>query len=151
MFCFKNFENWKRKHHRHVQLPSYWRNIVYYWPYFSSHKFINCCGHNVLLHFAGVSMLGLVKSCIGTKFTSQFGDLIAVSILSISYKSILRCNKFYLLGGKSTAVLLQRLKVEVSDCVMNKMAGLVNMIGFPLDGIEKNAFFGADYRFGSCS
>lgn len=24
-------------------------------------------------------MLGLVKSCIGTKFTSQFGDLIAVS------------------------------------------------------------------------
>lgn len=27
-------------------------------------------------------MLGLVKSCIGTKFTSQFGDLIAVSIPS---------------------------------------------------------------------
>ena len=26
-------------------------------------------------------MLGLVKSCIGTKFTGQFGDLIAVSIL----------------------------------------------------------------------
>lgn len=25
-------------------------------------------------------MLGLVKSCIGTKFTGQFGDLIAVSI-----------------------------------------------------------------------
>lgn len=24
-------------------------------------------------------MLGLVKSCIGTKFTGQFGDLIAVS------------------------------------------------------------------------
>ena len=29
-------------------------------------------------------MLGLVKSCIGTKFTSQFGDLIAVSILHTS-------------------------------------------------------------------
>ena len=29
-------------------------------------------------------MLGLVKSCIGTKFTSQFGDLIAVSNLIIS-------------------------------------------------------------------
>lgn len=27
-------------------------------------------------------MLGLVKSCIGTKFTSQFGDLIAVSVYS---------------------------------------------------------------------
>ncbi|XP_039031346.1 T-complex protein 1 subunit gamma-like isoform X2 [Hibiscus syriacus] len=26
-------------------------------------------------------VLGLVKSCIGTKFTSQFGDLIAVSVL----------------------------------------------------------------------
>lgn len=26
-------------------------------------------------------MLGLVKSCIGTKFTSQFGNLIAVSFL----------------------------------------------------------------------
>jgi len=26
-------------------------------------------------------MLGLVKSSIGTKFTGQFGDLIAVSIL----------------------------------------------------------------------
>ena len=26
-------------------------------------------------------MLGIVKSCIGTKFTSQFGDLVAVSIL----------------------------------------------------------------------
>jgi len=26
-------------------------------------------------------MLGIVKSCIGTKVTSQFGDLIAVSIL----------------------------------------------------------------------
>lgn len=32
-------------------------------------------------HLAGGSMLGLVKSCIGTKFTSQFGDLIAVSNL----------------------------------------------------------------------
>jgi hypothetical protein len=31
----------------------------------------------------GPAMLGLVKSCIGTKFTSQFGDLIAVSILCI--------------------------------------------------------------------
>lgn len=29
-------------------------------------------------------MLGMVKSCIGTKFTSQFGDLIAVSILWLS-------------------------------------------------------------------
>ena len=29
-------------------------------------------------------MLGLVKSCIGTKFTSQFGDLIAVSIFNFS-------------------------------------------------------------------
>ena len=36
-------------------------------------------------------MLGLVKSCIGTKFTSQFGDLIAVSIflLAIFPKDIL--------------------------------------------------------------
>ena len=32
-------------------------------------------------------MLGLVKSCIGTKFTGQFGDLIAVSILFV-------CDKF---------------------------------------------------------
>lgn len=30
-------------------------------------------------------MLGLVKSCIGTKFTSQFGDLIAVSNLISVY------------------------------------------------------------------
>lgn len=29
-------------------------------------------------------MLGLVKSCIGTKFTSQFGDLIAVSIFLLA-------------------------------------------------------------------
>lgn len=29
-------------------------------------------------------MLGLVKSCIGTKFTSQFGDLIAVSIFFLT-------------------------------------------------------------------
>lgn len=29
-------------------------------------------------------MLGLVKSCIGTKFTGQFGDLIAVCILLFS-------------------------------------------------------------------
>jgi hypothetical protein len=29
---------------------------------------------------AGGAMLGLVKSSIGTKFTGQFGDLIAVSI-----------------------------------------------------------------------
>lgn len=29
-------------------------------------------------------MLGLVKSCIGTKFTSQFGDLIAVSNLIVN-------------------------------------------------------------------
>lgn len=28
-------------------------------------------------------MLSLVKSCIGTKFTGQFGDLIAVSIFFI--------------------------------------------------------------------
>ena len=27
----------------------------------------------------GIAMLGLVKSSIGTKFTGQFGDLIAVS------------------------------------------------------------------------
>lgn len=33
-------------------------------------------------HLAGATMLDLVKSCIGTKFTGQFGDLIAVSILS---------------------------------------------------------------------
>ena len=32
---------------------------------------------------AGSTVLGLVKSCIGTKFTSQFGDLIAVSICNI--------------------------------------------------------------------
>ena len=29
-------------------------------------------------------MLGLVKSCIGTKFTSQFGDLIAVSVFFVT-------------------------------------------------------------------
>ena len=28
----------------------------------------------------GATMLGLVKSCIGTKFTGQFGDLISVSV-----------------------------------------------------------------------
>lgn len=33
---------------------------------------------------SGAAMLGLVKSCIGTKFTSQFGDLIAVSIFLLS-------------------------------------------------------------------
>lgn len=36
-------------------------------------------------HLAGATMLGLVKSCIGTKFTSQFGNLIAVSISIIDY------------------------------------------------------------------
>lgn len=33
-----------------------------------------------MYHNAGAAMLGLVKSSIGTKFTGQFGDLIAVSI-----------------------------------------------------------------------
>lgn len=33
-------------------------------------------------------MLGLVKSCIGTKFTGQFGDLIAVSI-SLRYQNMI--------------------------------------------------------------
>lgn len=32
-----------------------------------------------IIHNLGVAMLGLVKSSIGTKFTGQFGDLIAVS------------------------------------------------------------------------
>ena len=41
-------------------------------------------------------MLELVKSCIGTKFTSQFGDLIAVSIYNI---------KLYLMGVLMTFVL----------------------------------------------
>lgn len=39
-------------------------------------------------------MLGLVKSCIGTKFTSQFGNLIAVSaliLLSIMLLIVLSC------------------------------------------------------------
>lgn len=35
---------------------------------------------NLWIYLSGETMLGLVKSCIGTKFTSQFGDLIAVSI-----------------------------------------------------------------------
>ena len=35
-------------------------------------------------------MLGMVKSCIGTKFTGQFGDLIAVSIFFISYKFLVK-------------------------------------------------------------
>jgi T-complex protein 1 subunit gamma len=47
------------------------------------------CIHHVLFcnlmpwiyHALGVAMLGLVKSSIGTKFTGQFGDLIAVSIV----------------------------------------------------------------------
>lgn len=44
------------------------------------------CVSNSLNNVIGVTMLGLVKSCIGTKFTSQFGDLIAVSIfLSIFF------------------------------------------------------------------
>jgi hypothetical protein len=38
-------------------------------------------------------MLGLVKSCIGTKFTSQFGDLIAVSIfLSARFPNVILCS-----------------------------------------------------------
>ena len=41
-------------------------------------------------------MLELVKSCIGTKFTSQFGDLIAVSIYNI---------KLHLMGVLMTFVL----------------------------------------------
>lgn len=42
----------------------------------------------------GATMLGLVKSCIGTKFTSQFGNLIAVSaliLLSIMLLIVLSC------------------------------------------------------------
>lgn len=35
----------------------------------------------MFIYIAGATVLGLVKSCIGTKFTSQFGDLIAVSTL----------------------------------------------------------------------
>ena len=42
----------------------------------------------------GAIMLGLVKSCIGTKFTSQFGDLIAVSSL-ISFQSNSLSSAFY--------------------------------------------------------
>lgn len=40
------------------------------------------CFSNLWIYMTGLAMLGLVKSCIGTKFTSQFGDLIAVSILA---------------------------------------------------------------------
>lgn len=45
------------------------------YKYFAHFYLIVIC---ILL--AGDTMLSLVKSCIGTKFTSQFGDLIAVSI-----------------------------------------------------------------------
>lgn len=38
-----------------------------------------------VLHLPDATMLGLVKSCIGTKFTGQFGDLIAVRISLIGY------------------------------------------------------------------
>lgn len=41
-------------------------------------------------------MLGMVKSCIGTKFTSQFGDLIAVSILWLSGLNLCVFNCFFL-------------------------------------------------------
>ena len=47
-------------------------------------------------------MLGLVKSCIGTKFTGQFGDLIAVSIplsLVLGFLiDIILCSYLYLLS-----------------------------------------------------
>ena len=43
---------------------------------------VDYCFGNLWICVAGPTMLGLVKSCIGTKFTSQFGDLIAVSILA---------------------------------------------------------------------
>lgn len=36
-----------------------------------------------MYHDVGEAMLGLVKSSIGTKFTGQFGDLIAVSIVLV--------------------------------------------------------------------
>lgn len=44
---------------------------------------LSCSNYNGKASLAGAAMLGLVKSCIGTKFTSQFGDLIAVSYFSI--------------------------------------------------------------------
>lgn len=42
-------------------------------------------------------MLGLVKSCIGTKFTSQFGDLIAVSacLNKVLHVGLSSCLKVY--------------------------------------------------------
>ena len=40
-----------------------------------------CTYTRMFICIAGATVLGLVKSCIGTKFTSQFGDLIAVSTL----------------------------------------------------------------------
>ncbi|WOL10262.1 hypothetical protein Cni_G19016 [Canna indica] len=39
-------------------------------------------GYNRSSVLAGAAMLGLVKSCIGTKFTGQFGDLIAVDMVT---------------------------------------------------------------------
>lgn len=47
---------------------------------FIHHNLKSNCGG-----FSGDTMLSLVKSCIGTKFTSQFGNLIAVSL---DYSSI---------------------------------------------------------------
>ena len=43
-------------------------------------------------------MLGMVKSCIGTKFTGQFGDLIAVSIFFISYKFLVKSRYMHLVA-----------------------------------------------------
>lgn len=59
---------------------------------------LGCSNYDGKASLAGAEMLGLVKSCIGTKFTSQFGDLVAVSYFSI-YSS-----------GVNVLVSIRRLK-----------------------------------------
>jgi hypothetical protein len=36
-------------------------------------------------YYAGSMLLNIVRSCIGTKFTSRFGTLIAVSLRNLGY------------------------------------------------------------------
>lgn len=50
-------------------------------------------------------MLGLVKSCIGTKFTGQFGDLIAVSSF------------YHLLPEGSNLLLFLNLYLVLLNCL----------------------------------
>ena len=65
-------EKWKQVQKKMIKC-TFLATAVLSFYHHHHHRKYNAC-------VTGSRMLGLVKSCIGTKFTSQFGDLIAVSI-----------------------------------------------------------------------